>query len=78
MKKHCNVRIDDNGAVFLIVVENENLQRFVVCAFQSLGDAWRHIVWLYRIESQEFTVGEKHIPVQQWIKSMTENGFLNE
>ena len=41
----CNVRIEDNGGGFLIVVRDEALNmRLVVAAFQTLGDAWRHIV----------------------------------
>ena len=51
MKKDYNVSIDDNGAGFLVVINKGTSERFVVCAFNTLGEAWRHIEWMYRIES---------------------------
>ena len=60
-----NVTIFDNGAGFMVRVNG-----FSVCHFRSLGDAWRHIKWMYEVESQEFTVGKNKIPVKEWIKHM--------
>lgn len=77
MKKNYNVRIEDNGATYLIVVNAGTEQRFVVGYKSSLGDAWRHIEWMYRIECQEFTVGKKEIPVVDWIDGMKKAGYLD-
>ena len=69
MKKDYNVSIDDNGAAFLVVInKNSKPQRLVVGAFSTLGDAWRHIKWMYEIEQQEFTVGKHAVPVTEWIE----------
>ena len=74
----CNVRIEDNGGGFLIVMRDEALNmRLVVAAFQTLGDAWRHIVWMYQIESQSFTVGKKEVPVKDWIAGMKMCGYID-
>ena len=78
MKKDYNVSIDDNGAGYLIVINKGTSERFAVCAFNTLGDAWRHIQWMYEIESQEFTVGEKKIPVRQWLAGMMKAGYIDE
>lgn len=77
MKKNYNVSIDDNGAGYLIVINKGTSERFVVCALNTLGEAWRHIEWMYRIESQEFTVGEKQIPVTDWIAGMMVAGYID-
>ena len=71
-----NVRIEDNGAGFLLVINNNSEQRFVISAHTTLGEAWRRIHWLYQIESQQFTVGEKEIPVSEWIKGMKQAGYI--
>lgn len=76
MNKQYNVSIDDNGAAFLVVINKGTDQRFVVSAFSSLYQAWKHIEWMYRIETQEFTVGAKDIPVEQWINGMKQAGYL--
>lgn len=68
-----NVRIHDNGACFMICVNG--LQ---VIGFNTLGKAWRHIAYMRVIASQEFTVGEKEIPAQEWIDSMKKLGFLED
>lgn len=60
-----NVRIYDNGAAFMIEVDG-----IYVHACSSIGDAWRHIVWMHRVASQKFTVGVKYIPVEDWIDGM--------
>lgn len=78
MKKNYNVSIEDNGATFLIVINKGTNDRFVIAAFNTLGDAWRHIEWLYKIESQEFIVstGSVNIPVKEWIECMRSIGYL--
>ena len=77
MKKNYNVSIEDNGASFLVVINKGTDERFVVNAFSTLGGAWNHIIWLYRIESQEFTVGEKEVPVTEWIAGMKKAGYID-
>lgn len=76
MKKNINISIDDNGAAFLLVMSNDSEQRFVISAHETLGDAWRKIYWLYKIESQDFTVGKKEIPVTEWTKKMKQAGYI--
>ena len=63
MKKNYNVIIEDNGAAFLVVINNNTSERLVVAKFNTLAEAWAHIVWMYRIEQQDFTVGKKERPV---------------
>ena len=75
MTKNMNVRIEDNGAAFFLVISNRSEQRFVISAHNTLGDAWRAIKWLYQIESQEFTIGNKEVPVKEWIKGMEQAGY---
>ena len=70
MVKDYNVRIDDNGAAFLVVINKGTSERLVVGAFSTLRDAWDHIKWMYQIEQQEFTVGKKEVPVKDWIAGM--------
>ena len=77
MKKNYNVSIDDNDADFLVVINKGTSERFVVCAFNTLGEAWRHIEWMYRIESQEFTVGNMEVLVTKWIDGMKQAGYLD-
>ena len=77
MKKNYNVSIDDNGSAFLVVINNDTSERFVVGAFNTLGEAWKHIEWMYQIESQEFTVGNKGISVTEWIDGMKKAGYLD-
>jgi hypothetical protein len=48
-----NVKINDNGAAFMIEVNG-----LITSHHSTLGGAWRHIEWMYRIASQQFTVGE--------------------
>lgn len=76
MQKKINVRIEDNGAAFLLVINNNSEQRFVISAHSTLGDAWRAIYWLYQIESQEFTVGAKEVPVKEWVDGMKQAGYI--
>ena len=77
MKKNYNISIDDNGASFLVVINNYTSERFVVGAFNTFGEAWKHIEWMYQIESQEFTVGKKGISVVEWIDGMKKAGYLD-
>lgn len=77
MEKEYNVSIDDNGTAFLVVINKGTDQRLVVGSFNVLRNAWSHIRWMYRIESQEFTVGKKKIPVSDWIEGMTKAGYLD-
>lgn len=67
-----NVKVHDNGAAFMIMV-NE----LAVKACSSLGDAWRHIEWMYKVASQQFTVGPKEVPVEDWIEGLKKAGFLD-
>ena len=77
MKKNYNVSIDDNGAAFLVVINNNTSERLVVAGFRTLAEAWAHIEWMYRIEQQEFTVGIKEIPVVDWIDGMKKAGYID-
>lgn len=74
--KNYNVTIEDNGAAFEIVINAGSEQRFVVAAFNTLGDAWKHIEWMYAIEQQLFTVGKKRIIVTEWILGMRKAGYI--
>lgn len=67
-----NVGIYDNGAAFCVTVNG-----MIVEAKNTLGDAWRHIQWMYEVASQEFTVGESETPVKEWIVGMMKNGYLD-
>lgn len=77
MKKNYNVSIEDNGAGFLVVINKGTSERFVVASFLTLAGAWNHIKWMYQIESQEFTVGKKEIPVTEWVDGMEKAGYLD-
>ena len=72
MKDLQNVTIYDNGACFMIQVNGLQVK-----ACSSLGEAWKYIVGMYRVASQQFTVGEKEIPVTDWIDGMTKAGYLD-
>lgn len=74
--KNYNVAIEDNGAAFEIVINAGSEQRFVVAAFNTLGAAWEHIVWMYKIEQQLFTVGKKRVVVTEWIAGMRKAGYI--
>ena len=66
-----NITIFDNGAAYLIRVNG-----LTVAYFSTLGEAWEHIRWMYRIETQEFTVGQNKIEVKEWINMMIKLGFM--
>ena len=68
-----NITIYDNGSAYMIQCDG-----LIVTYKNSLGDAWRHIKWMYEVASQEFTVGMEKIPVKQWIRKMMEIGFLDK
>lgn len=68
-----NITVYDNGAAYMVEVDG-----LIVKACSSLGDAWRHIQWMYEVASQEFTVGQKRVPVRQWLVGMMKAGYLDE
>ncbi len=67
-----NVTVYDNGAAFCVCVDG-----LIVVAKSSLGDAWRHIKWMYEVASQKFTVGPKKTPVRDWIAGMMKQGYMD-
>ena len=67
------VKIYDNGAAFCVTVNG-----LIVEAFSTLGAAWNHIAWMYRVASQQFVVGDKEIPVKDWLESGIKYGYLEE
>ena len=68
-----NVTIYDNGAAYMVMVEG-----FIVHSSNSLGNAWRHIQWMYEIASQNFTVGPKKVPVRDWLDGMMKASYLDK
>lgn len=72
MKDMQNITIYDNGACFMIQVDGLQVK-----ACSSLGGAWKHIEWMYRVASQKFTVGKKEIPVTDWVDGMQKAGYLD-
>ena len=73
MAKLVNVTIKDYGAGYWIMADG-----LVVTTQNSLGNAWRHIQWMYEVASQEFTVGPKKIPVKDWLAGMMYAGFMDK
>ena len=68
-----NVTIHDNGSAYMIMVDG------IIAHYEnSLGNAWRHIIWMYRVASQRFTVGKDKIPVLEWIEKMYNAGYLDD
>lgn len=67
-----NITIADNGAAYLILTDG-----LITSAHRSLGDAWRHIEWMYAVASQKFTVGPAKRPVKNWIDGMQKAGYLD-
>ena len=70
--KMMNVRIIDNGSAYVVSVNG-----LITSAHNSLGNAWKHIEWMHRVASQKFTVGEKEVPVTEWIAGMRKAGYLD-
>lgn len=68
-----NVTIYDNGTCFMVCVNG-----LITCGFKSLGGAWNHIAWMYKVASQNFTVGKKKIPVKEWLENGIKYGYLEE
>ena len=68
-----NIIIHDNGSAYMIMCDG-----LIVTYKNSLGDAWRHIKWMYEVASQKFTVGKGKMPVREWIKKMMEQGYLDK
>lgn len=78
MKKNSVVAVEDNGAAFIVVVNPGTDERLVINAFSCLASAWKHIEWMYKIESQEFLVkGSRLVPVAEWVDDMRKAGFLD-
>lgn len=71
-KELLNVTINDNGTCYMVSVNG-----LAVKGFNTLGDAWRHLEWMYRIASQRFTVGKSKTPIIEWLKAMNANGYLD-
>ncbi len=67
-----NIRIQDNGSAYMITVNG-----LIVAQKSSLGDAWRHIKWMYEIAQQNFTVGEEEVPVIRWLHRMRTLGDID-
>lgn len=67
-----NITIYDNGSGYAIMVDG-----LIIKVESSLGNAWRHIKWMYEVASQQFTVGKNKIPVKEWIDGATKLGFLD-
>ena len=67
-----NIKIHDNGAAFMIMVDG-----MIVMHFQTLANAWDHIKWMHEVATQDFTVGDKRIPVRDWIAGMKTAGYIN-
>lgn len=65
------VAVCDNGAAFLVTVNG-----MIVEGFNTLGGAWDHIAWMYRIARQDFVVGDKETPAKEWVDGMIKNGYL--
>ena len=68
-----NVKVIDNGSAFCV-----SMNGITVSAHNSLGGAWNHIAWMYRVASQNFTVGDKKIPVKEWLENGIKFGWLEE
>ena len=67
-----NVNIHDSGCAYMITVNG-----LIVHHTNCLGDAWRHIEWMYAVASQEFTVGKNEVPVKEWLEHMKRLGFMD-
>lgn len=68
-----NIDIFDNGAAFMVTVNG-----MIVKACSTLGGAWNHIAWMYKVASQDFTVGKNKIHVKEWIEHMVAIGFMDD
>lgn len=67
-----NITIHDNGSAFCVCVDG-----LITSAHNTLGGAWRHIEWMHKVASQDFTVGAEKTPVTDWISGMHRVGFLD-
>jgi hypothetical protein len=67
------VKVIDNGSAFCVTVNG-----LIVSAHNSLGNAWRHIAWMYCVASQNFVVGDKEIPAKEWLETGKRMGYLDE
>lgn len=55
MKKEYNVRVEDTGSTYLLVLNKATEQRLVIGAFVSLGQAWEQMVMM---KYQNKSIGE--------------------
>jgi len=67
-----NVTISDSGSGYIILVDG-----LIVAWKTTLGEAWKHLVWMHRVAGQSFTVGNGKTPVKIWIERMIQIGYLN-
>lgn len=67
------VSVYDNGAAFCVTVNG-----LIVEAFNTLGAAWNHIAWMYVVARQDFVVGDKEIPAEEWRENGIKYGWLPE
>ena len=77
MKKNYNVKIEDNGAAYLIVINPGTPERLVVAAEHTLAAAWDRIYWMYAVETQEFDFDGR--PAAAWAadyRRMRREGLL--
>lgn len=63
-----NVIIVDKGRYTVCV------NGLAVCAFDTLGDAWRHIEWMVAVARQEFTVGYERVSAKEWVNQARARG----
>ena len=67
------VKVIDNGSAFCVTVDG-----MIVSAHNSLGGAWNHIAWMHRVANQRFVIGDKEVPVKDWLEAGIRNGFLED
>lgn len=68
-----HVTTHDNGAAFCVCMDG-----LVIAAFSTLGAAWKHIVWMHTIASQQFVVGPNKTPVREWMAAMYRAGWMDD
>lgn len=77
-KNHC-IGFEDNGSVFIVVLNAGSEERLVLACFNTLSGAWNHIRMMYEIENQEFFVGKvgSTLRVSIWVEMMKKAGYLD-
>jgi len=63
----------DNGKTFYLCIDE-----ITVAIHNTLYDTWKHIEWIYNNTNENvlFTIGNKHTPVDVWIRNMYNDGKL--